>query len=97
MAGKQVNCGGGLGVVHLRGSHGPRGMHSHGNIDYNTWLGPLLAIRQAETAAAALGRLLPEADADIRRRAKELLRDLEALDQQLRDLSVRLAGQPLLA
>ena len=63
-------------------------MHSRGNIDYNTWLGPLL-IRQAETAAAALGRLLPEADADIRRRAKELLRDLEALDQQLRDLSVR--------
>ncbi|MGO9204072.1 MAG: metal ABC transporter substrate-binding protein, partial [Limisphaerales bacterium] len=78
-------------------SHGPQGMHSHGNIDYNTWLDPLLAIRQAETAAAALGRLLPEADADIRRRAKELLRDLEALDQQLRDLSVRLAGQPLLA
>jgi zinc transport system substrate-binding protein len=78
-------------------SHGPQGMHSHGNIDYNTWLDPLLAIRQAETAAAALEQLLPQGQADIRRRGQELRRDLLALDQQLRNLSLRLAGQPLLA
>lgn len=78
-------------------SHGPQGMHSHGNIDYNTWLDPLLAIRQAEAAAAALEQLLPEGQADIRHRGQELRRDLSALDQQLRDLSPQLAGRPLLA
>ena len=78
-------------------SHGPQGMHSHGNIDYNTWLDPLLAIRQADAAAAALERLLPAADADIQRRGRELRGDLLGLDQQLRDLSQRLARQPLLA
>jgi zinc transport system substrate-binding protein len=78
-------------------SHGPQGMHSHGNVDYNTWLDPLLALRQAETAASALGRLFPEREAAIRQRSQELRRDLLGLDQQLRDLSLRLAGQPLLA
>ncbi len=78
-------------------SHGPQGMHSHGNIDYNTWLDPLLAIRQAETAASALERLLPDGEAAIRQRGQELRRDLLALDQDLRDLSARLAGAPLLA
>ncbi len=78
-------------------SHGPHGAHSHGNIDFNTWLDPLLAIRQADAVAAALAQLLPGREAEIQRRAQELRRGLMGLDQQLRDLSARLGKRPLLA
>ena len=78
-------------------SHGPHGAHSHGNIDFNTWLDPLLLIRQAETAEAALGRLSLRPEAELHQRGQQLRRDLEALDKQLRDLSQVLARQPLLA
>ena len=78
-------------------SHGPLGMHSHGNIDYNTWLDPLLAIRQTEAVSAALARSLPGAEPAIRQRGQELRRDLLGLDQELRELAPRLVGRPLLA
>ncbi len=78
-------------------SHGPHGTHSHGNIDFNTWLDPLLAIRQAEAVEAAFQRLSVRPEAELRQRGHQLRRDLEALDRQLRDLSQALARQPLLA
>jgi zinc transport system substrate-binding protein len=78
-------------------SHGPHGAHSHGNIDFNTWLDPLLLVRQAEAAEVALERLVVRPDTELRQRAQQLCRDLEALDQQLRDISQGLARQPLLA
>ena len=78
-------------------SHGPHGVHSHGNIDFNTWLDPLLAIRQAETAEAAFERLAVRPAAELRQRGQQIKRDFEALDKQLRDLSQVLARQPLLA
>jgi zinc transport system substrate-binding protein len=78
-------------------SHGPHGAHSHGNIDFNTWLDPLLLIRQADTAEAALERLSVRPEAELRQRNQQLHRDLEALDKLLRDLSQVLSHQPLLA
>jgi len=78
-------------------SHGPHGAHSHGAIDFNTWLDPLLALRQADAVADALRRLLPGAGAELEQRRQQLRRDLLALDQELRGLSTRLASQPLLA
>jgi zinc transport system substrate-binding protein len=78
-------------------SHGPQGAHSHGSIDFNTWLDPLLFIRQEETVEAALARLAVRPEAELRQRAQQLRRDLEGLDGQLRDLSQVLTRQPLLA
>ncbi len=78
-------------------SHGPHGAHSHGNIDFNTWLDPLLLISQAEAVEAALGRLGVRPEGELRQRAQQLRRDLEGLDGQLRDISQALAGKPLLA
>ena len=78
-------------------SHGPHGAHSHGNIDFNTWLDPLLLIRQADIAEAALERLSVRSEAELRQRAQQLRRDLEGLDGQLGEISKVLAGQPLLA
>ena len=78
-------------------SHGPHGAHSHGNIDFNTWLDPLLLVRQAETAEAALERLSVRPEAELRQRGQQLRRDLEALDRQLQNLPQVLLHQPLLA
>jgi zinc transport system substrate-binding protein len=78
-------------------SHGPHGAHSHGNIDFNTWLDPLLAIRQAEAVEEALRQWPVRPEAELRQRGRQLRRDFEALDRQLRDLSQMLAQQPLLA
>ncbi len=78
-------------------SHGPHGAHSHGNIDYNTWLDPLLAIRQAEAVETALRQLSVRPEAELRQRSQQLRRDFEALDRRLRELSQGLARQPLLA
>jgi zinc transport system substrate-binding protein len=78
-------------------SHGPHGAHSHGNIDFDTWLDPLLLIRQAEAAEAAFGRLSVRPEAELRQRGQQLRHDFETLDRQFRDLSQVLAHQPLLA
>ena len=78
-------------------SHGPHGAHSHGNIDFNTWLDPLLLLRQAETAETALQRLSVRPEAELRQRGQQLRRDLEGLDAQFRDLSQALNSKPLLA
>ena len=78
-------------------SHGPQGAHSHGNIDFNTWLDPVLATRQAEAVANALARCLPGVEADRRQRGQELRRDLLALDRDLREISAPLGQRPLLA
>jgi zinc transport system substrate-binding protein len=78
-------------------SHGPKGAHSHGNIDFNTWLDPLLLIRQVEAVEAAIQRPVVRPEAELRQRAQQLRRDLEGLDAQLRDLSQMLNRQPLLA
>jgi len=78
-------------------SHGPQGAHSHGNIDFNTWLDPILAVRQMGVVAGALRRIAPADEAGLRRREGELRRDLIELDRELRELGPRLRGRPLLA
>ena len=78
-------------------SHGPHGAHSHGNIDFNTWLDPVLAIRQAEAVETALRQLSVRPEGELRQRSQQLRLDFEALDRQLREISERLARRPLLA
>jgi zinc transport system substrate-binding protein len=78
-------------------SHGPHGAHRHGNIDFNTWLDPLLAMRQADAVETALRQLSVRPEPELRQRGQQLGREFEALDRQLREISQELARQPLLA
>ena len=55
-------------------SHGPQGMHSHGLIDFNTWMDPQQAALQAQAIHDELVRLVPDA-------AKEFDANLEALEK----------------
>jgi zinc transport system substrate-binding protein len=78
-------------------NHGPQGSHSHGNIDFNTWLDPLLLLRQAEAVETALRPLSVAPEPDLRQRGQNLRRDFEALDRRLRGLSQGLGRRPILA
>ena len=61
----------------LTHSHGAEGAHSHEGVATHTWLDLELAARQAEALAAAMGRVLPDADGAA---LEGLLSDLAALD-----------------
>ena len=51
----------------LTHSHGPAGAHEHGATDFNTWLDPLQALRQAgHTAAETAEQLNQEGFRDTR-------------------------------
>jgi zinc transport system substrate-binding protein len=78
-------------------SHGPGGAHSHGNMDFNTWLDPVLFGQQVATIEEALTKLLPDATAELHQRAQELQGDLKKLDEELAQLHVPvlLASHPV--
>jgi zinc transport system substrate-binding protein len=78
-------------------SHGPEGAHEHGLTDFNTWLDPRQARRQAEAVRDALVRLMPDARGAIEGNFKALSSDLGALDDRLAGVSRTLGKRPLLA
>ena len=78
-------------------SHGPEGAHAHGQTDFNTWLDPELAIRQAESVAESAGELLPEHQAELQANLASLKADLESLADSLRQIMNGYQNQPLLA
>ena len=47
-------------------SHGPAGMHSHGLIDFNTWMDPQQAALQAQSVRDELVRLLAKRNRGVR-------------------------------
>jgi putative ABC transport system permease protein len=77
-------------------SHGPQGMHSHGLIDFNTWMDPQQAILQAQSIHDELVRLVPGAAKDFDAKFESLKKDLTALDQKLEAASSYLGKAPLL-
>ena len=78
-------------------SHGPQGMHSHGLIDFNTWMDPQQAALQAEAIHDELVRLLPDAAKDFDANLEALKKDLADLDGLLAAASAQLGKGPLLA
>jgi len=69
--------------------HGPAGEeHSHAGIDGHTWLDPQLATIQARAIRDGLIRLVPDAEAEFRRRCDALAQDLDALHEELLALNV---------
>jgi putative ABC transport system permease protein len=77
-------------------SHGPQGMHSHGLIDFNTWMDPQQAILQAQAVHDELVRLVPEAAKEFNANLETLKKDLADLDRALEAVSSRLGKAPLL-
>jgi len=78
-------------------SHGPQGMHSHGQIDFNTWMDPKQAALQAQSIHDELVRLVPAASKDFDTNLDALRRDLDAIDAALLQASAPLGRSPLLA
>jgi len=77
-------------------SHGPQGTHSHGLVDFNTWMDPKQAALQAQSIHDELARLLPEATKDLDLNLKALQQDLAGIDAAIQQASAVLGNSPLL-
>jgi zinc transport system substrate-binding protein len=77
-------------------SHGPQGMHSHGLIDFNTWMDPQQAALQAQSVRDELVRLVPSATKEFDANLAALQKDLADLDATLATVSSHLGKEPLL-
>ena len=77
-------------------SHGPQGMHSHGLIDFNTWMDPQQAALQAQSIHDELARLLPEAANAFDTNLRALQKDLDRIDAAIQQASAPLGNLPLL-
>ncbi len=71
-------------------------MHSHGLIDFNTWMDPQQAALQAEAVHDELVRLVPDAAKDFDDNLQALEKDLADLDGLLAAASAPLGKEPLL-
>ncbi|MEH7239312.1 metal ABC transporter solute-binding protein, Zn/Mn family [Bacillus sp. JJ1562] len=56
--------------------------HHHGDVDPHVWLDPLKAVELAESILNTLEELMPEAKEDFEKNFDELVKNLEALDQE---------------
>ncbi len=77
-------------------SHGPQGMHSHGLIDFNTWMDPQQAALQAQSIRDELVRLLPGDAKEFDANLQALQKDLSDLDATFAAVSSHLGKAPLL-
>jgi len=77
-------------------SHGPQGMHSHGLLDFNTWMDPQQAALQAQSVHDELVRLVPSATKEFDANLQALQKDLADLDATLANVSSHLGKEPLL-
>jgi zinc transport system substrate-binding protein len=78
-------------------SHGTEGLHSHGLIDFNTWMDPRQAKLQAQAIRDQLVRLVPAATQEFNANLQSLEKDLDDLDTDFERASASLGNVPLLA
>ncbi len=78
-------------------SHGKEGLHSHGLLDFNTWMDPRQAKLQAQAIRDELVRLLPAATKEFDANLRSLQKDLDEVDADLERASAPLGNAPLLA
>jgi zinc transport system substrate-binding protein len=77
-------------------SHGNEGLHSHGLLDFNTWMDPTQAKLQAQAIHDQLVRLKPAAAREFDTNLQSLEKDLDDLDALLARASGPLGNAPLL-
>jgi putative ABC transport system permease protein len=80
----------------LTHSHGKEGLHSHGLIDFNTWMDPRQAALQARSIRDELARLVPAATKDFDANLQALQNDLAEIDAAIERASAPLGNLPLL-
>jgi putative ABC transport system permease protein len=78
-------------------SHGKEGLHSHGMMDFDTWVDPRQAKIQAQSVRDELARLEPAAAKDFDAGLSSLDKDLDDIDAALKRASAPLGNAPLLA
>lgn len=77
-------------------SHGKEGLHSHGLLDFNTWMDPHQAKLQAQAIRDEVVRLKPAATKEFDANLRALEKDLDDLDARLERASEPLGNAPLL-
>ena len=77
-------------------SHGPEGDHSHGALAFTLWLDMSLFVRQLESVAEALNKLVPEQAVAIVDCLQALTDRLMVMDVELTELGLQLAGSPII-
>lgn len=78
-------------------SHGKEGAHTHVGIDGHTWLDPINAKAQATAIAQAFQKKRPESAAKFDAHLAELVKDLDALDAQWKEVGKRFGTQCVVA
>ena len=77
-------------------THGPQGDHSHGETAFTTWLDLDIAVAQAQATTEAMILARPDLEAGLRQGFAELERDLEALNDRLKEITAGLSDRPVL-
>jgi zinc transport system substrate-binding protein len=78
-------------------SHGPGGEHSHAGTAFTTWLDFSQATKQAQAIAKALGRIQPTLVNTFNKNLAALVKDLNALDEDMQAVVSRAPDKPLVA
>ncbi len=78
-------------------SHGPGGEHSHAGTAFTTWLDFSYATKQAQAIAKALGRKQPTLVNTFNKNLAALVKDLNALDEDMQAVVSRAPDKPLVA
>jgi zinc transport system substrate-binding protein len=78
-------------------SHGPGGEHSHAGTAFTTWLDFSYATKQAQAIAKALGRKQPTLVNTFDKNLAALVKDLNALDEDMQAVVSRAPDKPLVA
>jgi zinc transport system substrate-binding protein len=78
-------------------SHGARGEHSHAGTAFTTWLDFNQAVKQAQAVAKAMERKRPELVKTFEKNLAALVKDLNALDENIQAIVSRAPAKPLVA
>ena len=78
-------------------SHGTGENHSHGEIAFNTWIDPELAIKQSEEIKNSLIKILPDNNEVFDANFSSLKNDLIKVDNSLKDIFAKYSDKPLIA
>ena len=71
--------------------------HSHGEIAFNTWIDPELAIKQYEEIKNSLIKILPDNNEVFDANFSSLKNDLIKVDNSLKDIFAKYSDKPLIA
>jgi len=77
-------------------SHGKGGAHSHAGTDFNTWVDPELAIRQAQSVRDALSTFWPDHAESFRANFDTLEQELVEVRDALREMTQKATAPPAL-